>query len=221
MIIAEFASKNDLPLYIPKSKTHKNYKTYIAAYRILKLNMYKLRIILRIKITYLNQFVLVIGSLLSILPEKLNTLNLISISYLIIILELKHKVDNIITIPGVGKTTVIAILAESPDIGYFSSARDLAAYAGLTPKHRTSGTSLKGKTSISKIGSSNLRKALYFPTIVAKNHNPIFKKFTQKLSSKGKPVKVIIVAIMRKLLHIVFGVIKKNAQFNPHLILDS
>ena len=76
------------------------------------------------------------------------------------------------------------------------------------------------KTSISKIGSSSLRKALYFPAIVAKTHNPLFKKFTQKLSSKGKPAKVIIVAIMSKLLHIVFGIIKNNTQFNPNLVLD-
>ncbi|MDD9335585.1 MAG: hypothetical protein PV347_06170 [Rickettsiaceae bacterium] len=54
-----------------------------------------------------------------------------------------------------------------------------------------------------------------------KNYNPIFKQFTQKLSSKGKPTKVIIVAIMCKLLHIVFGVIKNNSIFNPILILDS
>ncbi|WP_410521525.1 transposase [Candidatus Tisiphia endosymbiont of Metellina segmentata] len=104
---------------------------------------------------------------------------------------------------------------------YFNSAREFAAYAGLTPKHRVSGTSVKGKSAISKIGSAKLRKALYFPAIVAKNYNPIFKQFTQKLSSKGKPTKVIIVAIMRKLLHIVFGVIKNNSIFNPILILDS
>jgi len=65
-----------------------------------------------------------------------------------------------------------------------------------------------------------LRKALYFRAIVAKTHNPLFKKFTQKLSSKGKPAKVIIVAIMSKLLHIVFGIIKNNTQFNPNLVLD-
>jgi hypothetical protein len=56
---------------------------------------------------------------------------------------------------------------------------------------------------------------------VAKNHNPMFKKFTQKLSSKGKATKVIIVAIMRKLLHVVFGVIKNKTHFNPNLVLDS
>lgn len=113
------------------------------------------------------------------------------------------------------------MLSESPDLESFSSARQLAAYAGLTPKHKTSGTSVKGKTSISKIGSSNLRKALYFPAIVAKNHNPLFKKLTQKLSSSGKPAKVIIVAIMRKLLHVIFGVIRNKTQFNPNLVLDT
>jgi len=84
-----------------------------------------------------------------------------------------------------------------------------------------SGTSIRGKSSISKIGSSRLRKALYFPAIVAKNHNPVFKRFSQKLASKGKPTKVIIVAIMRKLLHIIFGVVKNNSQFNPNFMLDS
>ncbi|KJV55146.1 transposase IS116/IS110/IS902 family protein [Orientia chuto str. Dubai] len=125
------------------------------------------------------------------------------------------------TIPGIGRITAVAILAESPDIESFSNARQLAAYAGLTPKYKTSGTSVKGKSTISKIGSANLRRALYFPAIVAKNHNPIFKQFIQKLSSKGKPTKVIIVAIMRKLLHIVFGVIKNNSIFNPNFIIVS
>ena len=65
---------------------------------------------------------------------------------------LKQKADNMQTIPGIGKTTAVAILAESPDLESFSNARQLAAYAGLTPKHKISGTSVKGKTSISKIG---------------------------------------------------------------------
>ena len=90
----------------------------------------------------------------------------------------------------------------------------------LPPSIKLPATSIRGKTSVSKIGSSNLRKALYFPAIVAKTHNPLFKKFTQKMSSKGRPAKVIIVAIMRKLLHVVFGVIKNNTQFNPNLLLD-
>ena len=74
-------------------------------------------------------------------------------------------------------------------------------------------TSIKDKTSISKISSSKLRKALYFTTITAKNQNPLFKVFTQRVWSKGQPPKIIIVAIMRKLLHIIFGLIKHKTQF--------
>ena len=59
---------------------------------------------------------------------------------------------------------------------------------------------------------------LYFLAIVAKTHNPLFRKFTQKLCSKGNPTKVVvIIAIMRKLLHVVFGIIKNKTQFNPNL----
>jgi len=59
--------------------------------------------------------------------------------------QLKQQVDNMQTIPGIGKTTAVAILAESPDLKSFGSARQLAAYAGLTPKHKTSGNLYKRK----------------------------------------------------------------------------
>ncbi len=68
-----------------------------------------------------------------------------------------------------------------------------------------------------KLGSAKLRKAVYFPAIVAKNHNPILKSFAEKLKRKGKHVMVIIGAIMRKLLHIIFAVLKHNVAFNPNI----
>ena len=122
------------------------------------------------------------------------------------------------TIPGIGRITAIAMLAEVPDFSSFNDARQLAAYAGLTPKQRTSGSSLRGKARLSKIGSANLRKALYFPAISAKTHNSLLKVFADKLKSKGKSTMVIIGAIMRKLLHIIFGVIKHQTPFNPAIL---
>jgi transposase len=98
--------------------------------------------------------------------------------------------------------------------------QDNYAYAGLTPCHRTSGTSLRGKSHLSKMGSSILRKALYFPAISAKNHNPLLKLFAQKLEKKGKHTIVIIGAIMRKLLHICFGVLKYKTPFNPDIFIN-
>lgn len=93
-----------------------------------------------------------------------------------------------------------------------------AAYAGLTPKHRLSGSSLKGKSRISKIGSGILRKALYFPAVAAKRHNPVIKLFCDKLDEKGKNIMAIICAAMRKLIHIIYGVLKSKKPFDKNLI---
>lgn len=66
---------------------------------------------------------------------------------------------------------------------------------------------------ISKIGSGKLRNTLYFPAMSSMRSNPNMIKFTQKLKNKGKNGKVIVVPIMRKLLHLVFGVLKNNSSF--------
>ena len=67
------------------------------------------------------------------------------------------------------------------------------------------------------MGNHGLRKALYFPAMSAMQHNIIMKNFAQKLRSRGKCGKVIVVAIMRKLLHIVFGVIKHKTAFDINI----
>ena len=78
-----------------------------------------------------------------------------------------------------------------------------------------------GRSCLSKIGSSSLRKALYFPAIAAKNHNPLLQSFAKKLEKKGKHTMVIIGAIMRKLLHICFGVLKYKTNFNPEILKNN
>jgi len=100
--------------------------------------------------------------------------------------SLQQDYQNLQTIPGVSKTTAIAVLLEIPNHSSFENARQLAAFAGLTPKQKTSGSSVRGKSRLSKIGSRTLRKALYFPAIVAKKYNPIIKTFCDNLKDKGK-----------------------------------
>lgn len=102
-------------------------------------------------------------------------------------LVLKQNYENLQTIPGISKTTATAILAETLDISAFTNARQFAAFAGLTPKQRQSGSSIKSKTRLSKLGSAKLRKVIFFPAIVAKNHNPIIKAFCLNLKKKSKP----------------------------------
>lgn len=66
--------------------------------------------------------------------------------------SLEEQYNLLQSIPGISKTTALAVLAELPEIASFKSARQLAAYIGITPKHRQSGTSLKGRSRISKVG---------------------------------------------------------------------
>lgn len=117
------------------------------------------------------------------------------------------------TIPGIGRTTARAMLAEIPDIQNFKNARQLAAFAGLNPCQRQSGSSVNGQTRLSKIGSKRLRKTLYMPAIVATRWNPVIENLTNRLLQRGKCKMSALGAAMRKLLHIVFGVLKNQQPF--------
>lgn len=129
---------------------------------------------------------------------------------------LRHQRDLLRTIPGIGATTAARLLAECRAITDFTSARAYAAFAGLVPREHQSGT-LRGRARLSKLGSSRLRLALYFPALAAKRHNPILAAFAARLAAAGKPKMVIVVAVMRKLLHIAFGVLKHQRAFDPTL----
>ena len=98
---------------------------------------------------------------------------------------LKKQRDLLDTIPGLGETTIDILLAEVPDIRAFDSTPQFAAYAGVTPRHLRSGSSVRGRTRISKCGNATLRAALYFPAMVALRHNPLFCSFGQPLRAKG------------------------------------
>ena len=130
--------------------------------------------------------------------------------------QLKEQRDLLTSIPGIGETTANVILSEIGDVKMYESARQVAAHAGLTPAQRQSGSSVHGKTSLSKRGDARLRKALYWPAIVALRANPILRRFAERQREMGKAKMVIIAAAMRKLLHLAFGVLKNNKPFDPN-----
>ena len=125
--------------------------------------------------------------------------------------------DLLETIPGIGRTTAALVLAELGDPERFESARQAAAYAGLTPAHHTSGSSVHRKPRLSKVGSSRLRRALYFPTLAALRCNAAVEALGDRLAERGKEKMVIIGAAMRKLLHICYGVLKNQTPFDASL----
>lgn len=129
--------------------------------------------------------------------------------------DMKQQNDLLLTIPGIGQKTSQLLLGEL-EFRKFDSARAVAAQAGLTPRKDQSGTTLN-RSRLSKVGNGRIRKALYFPAIVAVQHNQTIKQFASRLSQNGKTSMEVICAAMRKLLHIAFGVIKNNRPFDPNL----
>ena len=132
--------------------------------------------------------------------------------------DLRQKRDLLLTINGIGKTTAHLILASIPDISQFKHAKQLAAYTGLNPQQHQSGSSVQGRTRLSKIGHAQLRKALYFPAIAAAKHNPLIRAFSVKLKQAGKAPMCVIAASMRKLIHIIFGVLKSGKPFDANFL---
>jgi transposase len=94
------------------------------------------------------------------------------------------------------------------------SAKELTAYAGLAPHHHQSGTSVKKKSRIDKRGNARLRKALYMPALVAAQHHPVLRCFYQRLLDRGKPKKVALVAVMKKLLLLCRALLITQQPFN-------
>lgn len=130
---------------------------------------------------------------------------------------LKEDVALLDTIPGIAEQTAALILAEIGSIASFSSAKHVAAYAGLTPREKQSGTSVRGKTRLSKVGNAHLRRGLFMPARCAKQKNPVVKALCDRLNARGLPAKAVTGAAMRKLLHIAFGVLKSRRPFDPSL----
>jgi transposase len=133
--------------------------------------------------------------------------------------ELRSQQQLLCSIPGVGAWTAARVLAEIEVLRASVDARQLAAYAGLTPRERRSGSSVHHPPRLAKTGNSRLRRALYLPAIVAMRHNPAIHALAERLRARGKRPMVIVGAAMRKLLHLIYGVLKSGTPFDPALAL--
>jgi transposase len=120
----------------------------------------------------------------------------------------------VVTIPGLGLTTAGSLLASLP-LERLETARQVVAYADLCPQEHTSGSSIRARGHICPLGPASLRKALYLPAIVAMRANPALRAFAERLRAKGKPPKVVITAVMRKLLVLAWTLLRTGQPFNP------
>lgn len=131
--------------------------------------------------------------------------------------DLRSKKELLLSIPGIGEKTVGVLLSYFASIQNFNSAKQLACFCGVTPKISQSGTSVNRYGSMSKVGPSKLRKALFFPAMVALKYNPPMMLLKERLTAAGKPKMLIIGAAMRKLVHIIYGVLTSKTVFDPNI----
>lgn len=130
--------------------------------------------------------------------------------------DLRQRAALLQSIPGLGERTIPQLLAYVGRPDRFKSVKALIAYAALTPLIRQSGTSLDKKRGTHPMGHQELKRALYFPAMVAGRYNPVIAAFWAKLKAQNKPGKVIVVACMHKLLAIAYGVMRSGKPFDPH-----
>lgn len=121
------------------------------------------------------------------------------------------------SVPGLGEKTIPVLLSYYGGAPRFDKAKEAVAFAGLDPRQHESGSSVRGKPRMSKVGHAPLRRALYMPAMVATTRTVWGRAFRDRLAAAGKPPMLILGAMMRKLVHVAFGVLKSGKPFNPAL----
>lgn len=131
--------------------------------------------------------------------------------------QLAHNAKLLATIPGIGKTSAINLLAEMPALDGFTSARQFCACAGLTPRENTSGSSLRGHSRLCKQGRGVLRRIMFMPalSLMGSKSGPL-RAFADRLLNKDKKPACVVGALMRKLTALAFAIVRSGKPFDPH-----
>lgn len=126
--------------------------------------------------------------------------------------QLSKKIQNIEAVKGLGFITIIKVISEVNGFLLFTNIRQLVSYAGLDVVEKESGK-YKGKTKISKKGNARIRSALYMPAVTAATHNINLKGFYERVNENRTVKKHGVVAVMRKLLILIYTLWKKEERY--------
>ncbi len=129
--------------------------------------------------------------------------------------DLKRDIELLISIYGVAFINATTILAELGDLRRFTLARQLSAFAGMSPQHHQSGTSIRGRSRLCKQGNSRVRQCLYLSAMAAIRGNNQLRETYQRLLAQGKPRMVALGAIMRKLLTLMRAILISGKRYQP------
>lgn len=122
------------------------------------------------------------------------------------------------TIPGVGKKTSMLLIVSTNGFRDFESSRQLSSYFGLAPNERSSGSSIRGKSRISKMGDPLVRNHLFMCSFTACVHNPQCKALYDRIVGKGKSKKLALIAVCNKLIKQAYGIAKSGLDYDRNYI---
>jgi transposase len=122
--------------------------------------------------------------------------------------------QRLLSVCGIAETTALQLLGELLVLPADMTARQWVAHSGLDVRHVNSGTSVHKVPRISKQGNAHLRRILYMPALVAIRHEPHVRAFYDHLLAAGKLPMQAVIAVMRKLLHAIWGMLKTNTDFD-------
>ncbi len=129
--------------------------------------------------------------------------------------DLNRDIELLMSIYGVAFINATTVLAELGDLRRFTLARQLSAFAGMSPRHRQSGTSIHGRSRLCKQGNSRVRQCLYLSALAAIRGNNQLRDTYQRLLAQGKPRMVALGAIMRKLLTLMRAILISGKRYQP------
>jgi transposase len=122
------------------------------------------------------------------------------------------------SIPGLGKRAAALLIVYTDGFTKVINYRQLIALAGLSPREHTSGTSIRGKKGICKMGSGRLRSVLYMCSLTAIRCNKGCKELYERMKMKGKAGKVALIAVCTKLLKQAFAIATKGTIYQPDYV---
>lgn len=130
----------------------------------------------------------------------------------------QQQLTNLKTIPGIGNKTAALLIVLTEGFTKFESSGQLCNYAGITPTIRQSGSSVRGKSRISKVGNRKLRNLLFLCSFSAYKHNKACKALYERLVAKGKSKKLALIAVANKLLKQAFSIAKSGLPYDENFV---
>lgn len=209
-MLALYAQRNPLALYVPKTSSHRELQALVRARATLVEERARLKNQLQAPEMHAS-VVPLLGERLELCDSQVKRLEGLIQECVDADSLFKERAAILSTIPGVGPVTIWAILAEV-QFECLSSSKALAAFAGTQPREFSSGKSVRKETRMSKRGNANLRKALYMSALNAIRFEP-FKDFYRRLIAKGKAKRAALGAVMNKLARIVFALATSRNSF--------